>query len=138
MSIYYCHRCAAELGMMNPMVPHNLTATQYQLEKFIKHTAPMGTYKINSVFNDPSAYNNYVVYTAGSGCLQIDDRNRINLIWVAGRNIGATFIDGNFTFPDDSIKVVYHNDEWKIHAFPTLSDPIETKRCLNCGCLVVY
>jgi len=140
MAEYYCHKCALELHLLSPAVPDNLTATQYQLDKFIKHTAPTDPYDIISIFSDPAkeTYRNYIINTSGSGCLQIDDRGRRNLIWVAGKEVGATFENGIFTIPNDSIKVVLHNNEFKIHSYPTLSDPIETKRCKRCNQLVIY
>jgi hypothetical protein len=140
MSNYYCHSCAAISGWMSAASPTSLTGTTYQLEKFIKHTVPTGSYPFVSVFDDPNygAYRNYVVYTSGSGCLEIDDRGRRNLIWVAGMRVGATFENGVLKSPDDAVKVVLYDDEWKIHAYPTLSDHVETKRCVMCGQLVVY
>ena len=140
MSVYYCHVCAAAKGWMNAASPVSLTGTQYQFEKFIKHTAPTGVYPVVSIFDDPTydAYRNYVVNTSGSGCLEVDDRGRGSLIWVAGKKVGATFRNGVLETPDDAIKVVLYDNEWRIHSFPTLSDPIETKRCAECGQLVVY
>ena len=140
MSEYYCHKCAAIKGLMNPASPTDLIGTPYQLDKFIKHTAPAGIYPVNSIFDnlDYSAYRDYVVYTSGSGCFEIDDQGRSNLIWIAGRKIGATFHNGVLIAPDDAVRVVFHDNEWKIHAFPTLSDPIQTKRCALCDALVAY
>ena len=140
MSVYYCHRCAAINDIMNAASPANLIGTEYQLEKFIKHTAPTGTYPVNSIFHDPaySVYSTYVVSTTGSGCFEVDDLGRRNMIWIAGRDIGATFRNGVLVAPSDAVKVVWHDNVWKIHAFPTLSDQIETKRCVMCGDLVAY
>ncbi len=63
MSTYYCHVCAANLGLMNVASPLSLTGTNYQLAKFIKHTDPTGTYAINSVYDDAdyAVYENYIV-----------------------------------------------------------------------------
>jgi hypothetical protein len=138
--VYYCHRCAAIIGLMNPVSAGKLIRTQYQLDKYIKHTAPTGVYPVNSIFDDPaySSYRDYVVFTSGSGCFQIDDRGRTNLIWIAGERVGATYHKGVFHAPDDAVKVVFHDDVWRVHAFPTLSDPIQTERCILCGRPVAY
>ncbi len=140
MSEYYCHSCAGEMGLMNPASPLSLTGTDYQLGKFIKHTDPTGTYPINSVFGDTDygTYENYVVSSAGSGFLELDDRGRRNIVWVAGKTIGATYKNGIYTYPDDAVRIVLHDNQWKIHAFPTLSDKVQSKRCKRCGVLVTY
>ena len=92
-SEYYCHRCSVMLGLVKPEVPESLTGTSYQLEKFIKHTAPTGTYPINSLFSDPSyeRYRDFVATTIVSGSAYIDDRGRSNLLYFAGDKIGATY-----------------------------------------------
>jgi hypothetical protein len=136
---FYCHECAARMKLMNPVNPENFAGTPYQLEKFIKHTAPTDSYPVVSIFDDSDyeSYRTYIVNTSGSGCLMIDDQGRSNLIWVAGYQVGVTFKGDKPILPDDAIKVVFHNNEWKIHAFPIISDPIITKRCANCGRLVI-
>jgi len=139
MSVYYCHACAAIKGWMNAASPANLTGTPYQLEKYIKHTVPTGIYPVNSTFDDPGyeTYRSYVVNTSASGCLEVDGYGRRNLIWVAGQRIGATFQSGVLIRPDDAVRVVLYNNEWKIHTFPTTSDHVATQRCAECGKLVV-
>jgi hypothetical protein len=76
MTIYYCHECARKEAHVLPVIPisgHG-PANMYQLEKYIKHTAPTGVYSLNSVFNDPTwpIYQNYLVAGAASGCLQAE------------------------------------------------------------------
>lgn len=116
-------------------MPVTLTGTTYQLEKFIKHTAPTGSYPILSVFSDPAyeTYRDYVVTTTVSGSAQIDDRGRTNLLWLAGQPVGATFKNGQFVFPTDTILVVWHDDQSKIHAFPVSSTEYGPANCANCG-----
>ena len=140
MSTYYCHPCAAIKGWMSAASPSSLTGTPYQLEKFIKHTVPTISYPVLSIFDNPAydAYRNYIVYTSGSGCLEVDNKSRRNLIWVAGERVGATFENGVLKSPNDAVKVVLYDNEWKIHAYHTLSEYVETKRCAGCGRLVVY
>lgn len=82
MPTYYCYKCVRELGLVPPVNdPTALTASQYQLDKFIKHTAPTGVYTTNSVFLDSSwsTYQHYIVTTASSGSLEIDDQGRKTL-----------------------------------------------------------
>ncbi len=140
MSKYYCHRCSVLLGIVSPEVPVSLTGTSYQLEKFIKHTAPTGTYPINSVFSDPSyeGYRNYVVTTTVSGSAYIDDRGRTNLLYFAGDRIGATYENGHLLIPADTVVVVFHDNEWKLHAFPVSSNSFQQSICQNCGFPIFY
>src|SRR3972149_3632859 len=94
---YYCHDCMKTLGLITPMSPTNPTATQYQLDKFLKHTTPTGNYALNSVFSDPSisAYSGYLVNAGASGCLEVDDYGRKNIVWIAGSPIGITIQGGS-------------------------------------------
>ena len=141
MSVYYCHTCAAIKGWMTAASPASLTGTEYQLEKYIKHTTASASaaYPIVSIFDNPSydIYRVHVVNTSASGSLEIDDQGRRNLIWVAGQQVGFTVREGKIVTPDNAVKVVLYNSEWKIHAFPTSSDRFETRRCMECGKLIV-
>lgn len=140
MSTYYCHSCSTSLGIVQPDVPEPLFATSYQLEKFIKHTAPTGIYTLNSVFLDPSSdiYREFIVTTTVSGSAQIDDRGRINMIWFAGSPVGATIQDGKLITPADAIVVVFHDDKWKIHAYPTPSVGFGYEHCTRCGAPIFH
>ncbi len=135
MKTNYCLECTTTLGLVNPAVPISLTGTSYQLAKFIKHTAPTGTYPTNSVFDttDYDAYRDYIVTTTVSGSSQIDGYGQVNLFWVAGRKIGATYQDGVFAFPDDAVCVVLHDRDQHIHAYPIASSGFNTTVCAHCG-----
>src|SRR6478736_6061704 len=110
----FCHDCALKNGVFVPFdtSPINLTGSSYQFEKFIKHTAPTGGYEnLLSIFNRPD-YNNYMKFTVSaslSGCAQIDDAGRTNLIWYAGRHVGMTFNANRYYCADDAVKVVLHH-----------------------------
>lgn len=141
MAKYYCHTCAARRGLMKTLKnDNNYLTTNYQLEKFIKHTIPSDKYKYVSVFDDPNYFNykTAIISTSGSGCLEIDDKGRINLIYVAGYRVGVTFEKGIIKYPDDAFKVVFHDNGALIHSYPETSDIVNAKRCLDCDCLIVY
>lgn len=137
---YYCHRCAVSNGIVSPEIPDDLSGTTYKLEKYLKHTDPVqsGNYPINSLFNDPSydSYKNYIVNTMSSGAVMVDDRGRINMFWYAGKNIGVTYHNGQFVTSGDTVKVVLHNDEYKIHAYPTKITISGTATCEICGAII--
>jgi hypothetical protein len=134
---YYCHTCAVRLGIILPFPPAtlNATGTDYQLRKFIKHTMPTDFADKLSIFNTPEyqPYLDYTVSGAASGCAQIDQQNRTNIIWYAGRHTGMTFVDGKYFCPDDSVKVVLHHDLSSIHAFPANYELEYIGRCEACG-----
>jgi hypothetical protein len=134
LNLYYCHTCAIKSGKLNPADPIELTGTQYQLEKFIKHTAPSTTYPLNSIFTGPASesYRNYIVTAVASGCVQIDG-NQTNIVWVASATTGFTFRNGTFVAYDDAVKVVFHDDQFKIHGFPIGSAEISSATCIGCG-----
>ena len=125
---------------MSPEIPVTLKGTSYQLEKFIKHTAPTGVYSLNSVFSGPSydQYHDYIITTTVSGSVQVDDRGRTNLLYFAGSGIGVTYENGRLSIPADTVVVVFHDNEWKIHAFPADSDSFQYSICQNCGAPIFY
>ncbi len=135
MSKYYCHECMMVNSIVTPASPIALTGTQYQLDKFIKHTAPSQSYPLNSVFDDPTykAYSKYVVSTSASGLLEIDDQGRNNLMWFAGSRTGAEYRNGVFTAPTEGVKVVWPESGTKLHAFPITGSPHRSVNCASCG-----
>lgn len=137
MSQYFCHSCGISLGHVTPSVSGNISGNAYQLEKFIKHTAPTGSYAMNSVFDDPT-YSNYRDYTVSgvySGCLEIDSYNRKNMVWYAGKQIGLTY-SGSFTVPESGVKVVLHHDQTKIYSYPFT--PPQALKCQHCGAVIAF
>jgi hypothetical protein len=137
---YYCHHCGVSQGIINPVSSSRLDDNEYKLEKVIKHTAPSSLdWGPHSVFNDSSyhAYHNYLVNTSASGFVEIDDEGRVNMAWYAGSSTGIKYRDGVFQKPTDGVKLVYHNNDETIHAFPIPMAPYETTKCANCGILVV-
>ncbi len=131
---YFCHSCSV-LGLVTPAIPASLTGTSYQLEKYIKHTAPTGTYPINSIFDDPTydAYSGYIVTGTISGLMEIDDYGRKNFIWYAGEKTGAEYQNGVFIAPTSGIKIVLLEDDTKLHAFPITAQSGSVNYCANCG-----
>lgn len=79
------------------------------------------------------AYRDYIVSTLSSGSVEIDNQNRVNVVWVASKDVGITYKGGLFYCKDDAIKVVHHDDKYKIHAFPIPSSGLTPRRCIRCG-----
>ncbi len=136
---YYCHKCAESLGYLPTNTELNYTGSLVQLDKFIKHTMPTASYKINSVFqtNDYDQFKNYMVNSICSGSVEIDNLGRMNIVWVAGEKTGATYLNGSFLTDNNSVKVVKSWDCNEIHGYPTSSADLELKICSNCGGKVV-
>lgn len=141
-SEYYCHSCALGQCWFAPVEADklNLTGSQYQLSKFIKHTSPTNLAGVVSVFDDPSyeQYKSSTVNGSTSGSLERDDKGRINLVWYAGQNNGITYRDGKFLTTTDTVKVVLANNQLKIHTFSVDSFVYETKRCGICGRDIIW
>ena len=142
MSEYYCHSCALIQSLYQPVEPDklNLTASQYQLNKFMKHTAPTSFLGTVSVFDDPSydKYKSFTVNTSGSGSVERDDQGRTNVVWYAGKDIGVTYVNGQFLTTGDTVKVVLHDNQIKVHSFPVDSFTYERKKCRICGRDIIY
>lgn len=130
-----CINCAISERYYNPKIPSELPGTEYQLEKYIKHTSPSSNYHFNSVFSNPStmAYRDYIVSTLASGYVEVDDKQRLNIVWVASKEVGVTYLDGRFFSTNDTIKVVLHDDIAHIHAFPIAPTGISSRSCIRCG-----
>ena len=130
---FFCHSCSVS-GLVTPAMPASLTGTSYQLEKFIKHTAPTGTYPINSIFDDPTydTYSGYIVTGTISGLLEIDN-GRKNFIWYAGKYTGVEYRNGIYIAPTNGVRIVLPEAATKIHAYPIQAQPGSINYCLKCG-----
>ena len=110
---YYCHECAIRIGLLRPTTPISLTATEYQLDKYLKHTSPVTDYDFYSVFTNPRSetYERYIVTALASGSVQVDNQGRTNVVWVASEHTGITYKDGRFLASTNAVKVVFHDDD---------------------------
>ena len=137
MADYYCHECAGAIGMVTPINSEtlSLTGTSYQFDKYIKHTMPVSAAGKVSIFDDPDyeKIRNYTVTAALSGAAEIDSKGRVNLIWYAGEGVGVTYRDGAYYATANTIKVVFHDDQYKIHTFPVGSQIEQMRECKQCG-----
>ncbi len=127
MSIYYCHECAAQNGMLRPPPKgENLTDNSYKLDKYLKHTVPNSYRNYKTVFTGVSSesYQNYIVTAVSSGHVQIDDKNRINIVWVGSESTGIGLQGGRFIGDMSAVKVVCHSDTNKIHGYPIQVDNV--------------
>lgn len=136
----YCHDCAIALGLLRPAAPTTLVDTQYQLDKYLKHTAPQSAYNFNTVFTAPGSltYEKCLVSAIASGHVLVDSQNRVNVCWVASEQTGIALVDGKFVGPTHAVKVVLHHDDQKIHAFPIRTSDLSAQPCARCGRLVPY
>lgn len=139
MSNYFCHECAISSGKINPFDPSSLSLTgsttaSYQFGKFVKHTIFKWTGFV-SIFINPTyaKYKDHVVSGSLSGFLEIDDKNRKNMIYYVGSDIGFTFNNGSLILPNDATKIVYPENPFKIHAFPISITTVFNNKCENCG-----
>lgn len=134
---YYCHRCAAGLGYLQNVYTSDPLQTQYQLDKFLKHTLP-NSHPCASVFNSTSTrdYANYVVDAAASGVVELDAQGRRNIVWLAGHPTGFSYKDGALVDPTDGVKVVLSSEATKVHAFPVKVANLVTHLCASCRGLV--
>jgi len=137
---YLSHPCASAQSYLRSIQTGSLLQTQYQLNNFMKHTVPDPRYNWQSVFASPStqSFANYVVSSALSGSVEIDDKGRTNIIWVAGNLTGFQYSNGQLLYPQDSVKVVLSTSTSSIHAFPESSTQFSTGRCEACGGWAVY
>lgn len=132
--MYYCHDCAAKRGMM-PSIPTELVQNQYQLDKYIKHTAPSSSAGKTGVYTWPASdtYRDFTVSAVASGHVEIDAKNRMNIVWVASAHTGFTWQGGQLVGPTDAVKVVCQQDSSTLHSFPIRTTDIKAGTCADCG-----
>jgi len=135
MSEYYCHECAQRRGFTYSTETVDLTGTEYQLGKYVKHHFPVKNRGTVSVFESPDyqTYASCTLSATASGSAEIDDDGRLNMIFFVGKTVGTTYQDGNFIIPTDTIKVVLHTDPARIHTYPVNSANYERSKCADCG-----
>lgn len=135
MAACYCHPCSAKLGLLNDVYTSEPLGTQYQLTKFMKHTVPSTCHDVVSVFESTSTgrYEQYVVDAGASGAVEIDDRGRRNIVYLAGERAGFRWERGVLQGPQDGIKVVLSSESGRVHAFPIEPSALRTGRCTRCG-----
>jgi hypothetical protein len=139
MSTYYCHSCAHALGHYPATSPEsvNLTGSNYQLQKFVKHTTPAtgGWVGKNSIYSDPTyeTYKNYYVSGSLSGSLEIDAHGRKNVIWYASSSLGTGWRNGTPVFSGDAVKIVLPEDDQKVHHFHVEASGYQKTLCSKCG-----
>lgn len=116
-------------------LPDNPLATQYQLGKYLKHTIPDPTDKLQSIFAtaSPRRYKDYIVDTLAAGAVEQDARGRLNIILAAGWEMGVRFEYGQPVAPQDAIKVVLSSEDGRVHSFTVESGPIRGATCPDCG-----
>ena len=140
MSQFFCRDCAVSTNLIPSASPACLLGTTYQLDKFLKHTIPASWSNVHSIFNDKSyqGYENFIVSTSASGCVEIDNLGRVNVLWVAGKDIGVTYQNGVPVCLADTVKVVMTKEKYKVHAYPTGSAAdLQSEKCHSCGCPIV-
>jgi hypothetical protein len=111
-----------------------LIGTQYQLEKYVKHTVPDPRYNVQSVFNSTSTqvYATYVVESMAAGSVEVDHRGRNNVIWYAGQPTGFLYERGKIKLPEDGVKIVLTTSTGQVHAYPVVSQPVQSATCADC------
>ena len=139
MSRSLCFRCSREQGYSTSAEVELLLNTEYQANKFIKHTRPERIYLVNSVFNDPStgAYAEFIINTSTGGSVFVDDEGRSSFTWFAGKDVGMTYRNGNLLGPANAIKLVLPFDAEKIHAYPFIPNNSDMSICDYCGTPII-
>ena len=140
MSVYYCHKCSVDLNFIKDYVAENLLGSTYQMDKYIKHTWPSTAFPVQSVFSSPSTqlYGKYIIDAKFAGSVEIDAKNRKNIIYVAGEQCGFLYENGQLARPQNAVKVVLSSSTGKIHAFPESSTNFSTAECAKCGKPIVF
>src|SRR5262245_15034741 len=130
MSQIICPECARAEKLL-PSLDGKFTGTEYQLEKYLKHSVPDAAESYVTVFKAPStaAYSGYIVAAAASGYLEVDDHNRHNVVVFASATTGFAFASGRFEGITNGVKVVVGHDPTRVHAFPFNTSVVAGRSC---------
>jgi len=138
---YYCHGCAVVNGtLQSPPQRETLTDTEYKLDKYIKHTMPSSSSDYKTVFTGVSSetYQKCIVTAVCSGHVQIDSKNRVNVVWVGSEDIGISLQGGKYIGPTSAVKVVCHSNSSKVHGYPIPVSELKSAVCAQCGREIPY
>ena len=140
MNLYLCHRCASDRKLLGD-IPSNdkLTANDYQLEKFIKHTIPSSCASYKTVFTGvgSESYQTAIVNTYLSGGVEIDKFDRVNIFWVGSEANGFAYEGGHVVGLTHGVKVALSHNQNKLHAFPIDAGQLRSEICMECGSMVM-
>ncbi len=132
----YRHPCAKACGLTNDVYTSDLSRSQYQVCKIIKHgTIPSTSSKYVTVFNSTNLedYAFYVVSTTAAGAVQIDSRHRRNIMWVFGRETGYAYYEGGLQQPVEGMTLVLSSDPAMAHIYPSDTAELRATTCARCG-----
>jgi hypothetical protein len=137
-SIYYCRECAEKRKLLYPPPPDPL-ASQYQVEKYLKHTIRDPAFSVQSVVatRNTQACADYFVAAQAPVAAEVDEKGPSNIIVAAGKTVGVQLNQGQLVGPpQDAVKVVLSSDPWKVHAYPAHSTTFTGAKCSDCNLTV--
>jgi hypothetical protein len=128
------------MGRLPALDPAMLVATSYQLDKYIKHTAPTSLHRFNSVFSSPASvsYSTLLVSASSAGYVEVDSQDRVNVVWVASYQTGIALSRGQFVGPTEAVKLVLPYYQSKVHGFPVRVADLIVMLCSQCGAPLPY
>lgn len=136
MSMHYCFACRTASGLISPLptISGPAPTSGYQFDKHQKHSVSGMTGSFNSIFDDRSWGNYQGWQMAGvySGYLEVDGRGRKSLLTGTGRQIGQTFMSGQYVGPCNGVRVVLSELSGRGHVYP---DNVVSgaHTCAGCG-----
>ena len=144
---YYCHVCGDNLGYIAPINISGINMTGYYpgqpyspIDKYFKHVQYTGQQGIVSIYNTPDydTYRQFGINAYLSGCVEVKDGFRTNLLWYAGRDIGLRYNNGIIQWPEDTVRLTFHDNAFKFHHFSQSSLNIPVGNCAHCGRVIPF
>jgi hypothetical protein len=137
MKKYICCGCADKLNLKTSARTSDPLQSQYQVDKWYKHTIPSTSIGYQTLFDSRSSdYYAGVIYDAVDlGFVEDDDQSRLNILYCpsTGSRIGRAFARGQDLGPQDMVRVVKWSEEAGIHAMLDGSSDFSAARCSRCG-----
>ena len=136
MKKYTCRKCAEDRGLKTSARTSDPLQSQYQIEKWDKHTIPSTSIGYQTVFDSRSSsqYAGAIYEAVDLGFIEEDDKGRLNILHCpsTGSRIGQAFARGQNLGRMDMSRVVNWSQETGIHAMLDGSSDFSTVQCSAC------
>jgi hypothetical protein len=135
MNNYYCPNCGATYRRAHPISSSSFNDTPYKAGKLAWHTSSsVVSPKTVSRFDPPYwGSTDSLIRASESSWLELEPGGACNYLFPSGSIIGTKYVPGASGTPCDTVKVIYPDNDQKVHAYLEESDRYPGIHCAECG-----
>jgi len=134
-SKFYCHPCAARLGLLGGLNEPATAPSTFQVDKTEKHTRPQNISSgLHSVLRSGSTseYERLGKRAVEAGILELEPSGDRTLIYPTTSAIGTLYRSGSPNDSGDCFRWVLSTDAGRAHGYPVSSSDYAGIRCATC------